>query len=175
MSKKIWLYIVVFGAAVIYLNGKRVIQSRRNSSEHDTDAAIVEGIRQNSRRFLGLYEEIYSAVKARSLEQTGAYSEWHIRMMNFPEDDAFRIAFLRRFPKENVDLEHLALLLHLIEEAGIVRGSETTWIADSASSQKYILLSSDELCVGKEYRVLKPCWMQNEIVVQQGLLEPLEA
>lgn len=140
----------------------------------DTETVITEGIGKNAARFSGLYEGIYTAVSSQSLDRLDAYKEWHIRMQNFREDEAFYQAFTEQFPQEDVQLQHLELLMACIRAAGITRGSETAHIADKTTAERYIYFGSGSPCPGTEYPVFKPCWTMGEKIIEQGVLMPKE-
>ena len=100
--------------------------------------------------------------------------EWHIRMEKLAEDRPFCDAFAARFPQTGAQLSHLRELLLYIDAAGIRRDEKPVHIADGKTQKWYIYLGSDGLTVGREYKVLKPCWIQNDIVVEQGFLSSKE-
>lgn len=138
------------------------------------DGVIVEGIQKNALRFMGLYEGLYMAVDKQSLDGMDAYREWHIRMENLSEDSRFCEAFAARFPQMGAQLSHLQELLRYIDAAGIRREEKAVHIADEKTQKQYVYIGGDGLTVGKEYKVLKPCWMQNDTVVEQGFLSSKE-
>lgn len=138
------------------------------------DPVITEGLRQHALRFMGLYEGIYTAVQTRSPDAMDAYREWHIRMENLRSDGPFYEAFRARFPETGAEESHLQDLLHCFEAAGIRRDTQTVHTAGSETGKQYIYMGADELCIGKEYKILKPCWKLDGITVQQGLLIPME-
>ena len=149
-------------------------QENKEPAMPPLDPVIVEGIQTYALRFMGLYEGIYMAVDKQSLDGMDAYREWHIRMGNLGEDSRFCDAFSARFPQTGAQLSHLQELLHYIGAAGIRRDGRAIHIANEKTQKQYIYLGSDGLIAGKEYKVLKPCWLQNDTVVEQGFLSSKE-
>ena len=160
--------------AVVLKKRTPVTQCAAKSCLPPLDSVIVEGIEKNALRFIGLYEGIYTAVDKQMPDAADAYREWHIRMSNLQENERFCEAFTARFPQTNVQLFHLQELLRYIDAAGIRRDAKQFHIAQEDTSKQYIYLGGDELCAGKEYKVLKPCWVQGDIIVEQGILAPKE-
>lgn len=151
-----------------------VQQENKEQAIPPLDPVIVDGIQTYALRFMGLYEGIHMAVDKQSLDGMDAYREWHIRMENLGEDSRFCDAFTARFPQTGAQLSHLKELLHYIDAAGIHRIGEAVHVANEKTPKQYIYLGGDGLTVGKEYKVLKPCWLQNDTVVEQGFLSSKE-
>ena len=140
----------------------------------ELDEVLVAGLRSHALLFLGLYEGIYMAAENQSPEAMDAYTEWYIRLGNLPEDDLFRRKFTGSFPRDGVHPEHLRKLLQYIRAAGICRSREQTHMATDKTREQYIYMGADELILGKEYKVFRPCWLLDSVTVQQGLLIPME-
>lgn len=184
MDKTVMILLIVLAVAVavlaavlaVVLKKKKqtVGQENKKTAMSVLDPVIVEGIQTYALRFMGLYEGIHMAVDKQSLDGMDAYREWHIRMENLGEDNRFCDAFTARFPQTGAQLSHLQELLHYIEAAGICRSGETVHIANEKTQKQYIYLGCDGLIAGKEYKVLKPCWLQNDTVVEQGFLSSKE-
>ena len=161
--------------AVVLKKKKQVVrQEAEKTAEPVLDPVIVEGLQKYAIRFMGLYEGIYMAVDKQSLDGMDAYREWHIRMGNLGEDKQFCDAFTARFPQMGAQLSHLQELLHYMDAAGIHRDGSAFHIADEKTQKQYIYLGSDGLIAGKEYKVLKPYWLRNDTVVEQGFLSSKE-
>lgn len=188
MSKTV-LYLIIGAAAVLALvvvliavlsaKKRSRTQQPRITEESvqpvpELDRVIVEGIRNHALRFIGLYEGIYAAVQANSSDVPDAYTEWHIRLGNLREDEDFCQHFCTRFPRDGAEIPQLQELLQYMEAAGVQRMPEGTHRAGPQTREQYIYMGADELCIGKEYRIFKPCWLQNGITVQQGMLIPME-
>lgn len=184
MDKTVMSLLIAFAIAVVVLAAvlavvlkkkkQTVGQESKKTAISVLDPVIVEGIQTYALRFMGLYEGIYMAVDKQSLDGMDAYREWHIRMGNLGEDSRFCDAFTARFPQTGAQLSHLQELLHYIDAAGIHRIGEAVHVANERTQKQYIYLGSDGLTVGKEYKVLKPCWLQNDTVVEQGFLSSKE-
>jgi len=168
--------VVLIAVLVTVLKKKKpaVQQENKEPAMPPLDPVIVDGLQTYALRFMGLYEGIYTAVEKQSLDGMDAYREWHIRMENLSEDSRFCEVFAARFPQTGAQLSHLQELLRHIDAAGIRRDGSAFHIADEKTQKQYIYLGSDGLTVGKEYKVLKPCWLQNDTVVEQGFLSSKE-
>lgn len=167
--------ILVAVLAVVLKKKKTAMQQDNKASAASwLEPAIVDGIRTHALRFMGLYEGIYLAVAKQSLDGMDAYREWQVRMENLSEDRKFCDAFGAHFPQAGAQLSHLQELLRYVDAAGIHRDGKTVHIADEKTRKQYIYLGSDGLTIGKEYKVLKPCWLQNDTVVEQGFLSSKE-
>ena len=160
--------------AVLKKQKPAVQQEKQESTGPSLDPVVVEGLQKYALRFMGLYEGIYAAVDRQTLEGVDAYREWHIRMLNLGEDEQFCNAFSAHFPQADARISHLQELLRYMDAAGIRRSGETVHIANEKTQKQYIYLGSDGLTAGKEYKVLKPCWLQNGTVVEQGFLSAKE-
>lgn len=179
-----WFLIVVIAAVIVYavtvlaVMLKKRVAVKKNTDEQpdaiDLDPVIVAGIERNALRFMGLYEGIYTAVETHSVDAMDAYREWYIRMGNLQEDGDFCQAFSSRFPQTGARIEHLQELLSHIYAANIRRNEECVHTANQKTDEQYIYMGADALCIGEEYKVLKPCWLHGQITVQQGLLIPME-
>lgn len=173
------LVLIVVLIAVLSVKKRSRTQQPRITEESvqpvpELDSVIVEGIRNHALRFIGLYEGIYAAVQANSSDVPDAYTEWHIRLGNLREDEDFCQHFCTRFPRDGAELPQLQELLQYVEASGIQRMPEGTHRASPQTQEQYIYMGADELCIGKEYKIFKPCWVQNGITVQQGMLIPME-
>ena len=169
--------LVIVGAVALILTRKRrgtKIQPPPEQPGPVLDEVILNGIKTHALRFIGLYEGLYTAVQTQSVDAADAYKEWHIRMGNLHDDEAFRNAFCTRFPREGAALSHLQELLVHVEAAGICRSTETVHVAGPRTREQYIYMGAGDILPGKEYKVLRPCWLQDEVTVQQGLLIPKE-
>lgn len=162
------IVLVVLGALLI----AALLVARRKKKAPAPDPVIVAGIQSNALRFMGLYEGIYDAVHQGTSDGAEAYREWHIRAENL--DPAFQSAFAARFPGTEPQISHLRELLDSVEAAGICRSEEALHTADAMTEKRYVYFGSDTLQPGKVYQVLKPCWTQNNIIVEQGILVPKE-
>lgn len=136
------------------------------------DAVIVQGMARYATRFTGLYEALYMAAQSNDGSVPDAYREWHVRMMKLQEDRVFYGAFLSRFPEAGITGVQLKSLLEHMDAAGIRRQSIATHVADGQTKDRYIYLGAEPVCMGKAYRVAKPCWLLGETTVEQGVLMP---
>lgn len=171
MNPKEWILLIgliVLGVLLIAV----LLVVKRKKKAPAPDPVIVAGLQSNALRFMGLYEGIYAAVHQGTSDGAEAYREWHIRAENL--DPAFQQAFAARFPGTEPQISHLRELLDSVEAAGICRSEETLHTADAMTEKRYIYFGSDTLQPGKAYQVLKPCWTQNNIIVEQGILVPKE-
>lgn len=184
MDKTVMILLIILAVSVAVLSvvlavvlkkrKQAVTQQTKETISSPLNPVIVDGLQKYALRFMGLYEGIHMAVDKQSLDGMDAYREWHIRMENLGEDSRFCDAFTARFPQTGAQLSHLQELLHYIDAAGIHRDGNAIHIANEKTQKQYIYLGSDGLIAGKEYKVLKPCWLQNDTVVEQGFLSSKE-
>ena len=135
-----------------------------------TPNVLLQGLVKHSGRFTGLYEALY--ISLGSGQVPDAYQEWHIRMTKLQVDPQFYQVFTARFPA-NGSPAHVQDLLSHIRAAGIIRETAATHVANAETLKHYIYLGGDSLCPGQTYQVVKPCWICNGTVIEQGVLMPM--
>lgn len=130
---------------------------------------LLQGLARYCSRFTGLYEALYMSLGSGQVPD--AYREWHIRMTTQQIDPQFLRVFVSRFP-ENGTAAHVQDLMAHIQAAGITRETAATHVANPETLKRYIYLGGDSLCPGQTYNVVKPCWVYNGTVIEQGVLMP---
>ena len=140
--------------------------------EPEADPVLAAFIGRYAHRFNGLYEGLYLA-NAPEAPVPDAYGEWQVRIESLREDEAFYRAFTEAFPRQ-AEPFHVKRLLACIRAAGIERQPQNTHVADQTTRERYVYLGSGPVTLGETYRVLKPCWLRQGQVVEQGALLPKE-
>lgn len=179
--KFIWLKISGVCAAAafgIFFIVKK-IRTGQNADNEDLTQIIVNGIKDNSEVFDGLYEGLFQAVRNREMYFHDAYEEWCFRADHL-DNEAFRTAFAEKFSEQDIANEWLCrnkmdILLSCIGCAGIIRERENgkSYIADEAMCRAYLTINGGKPDTDKEYTVLKSAWINSgNKVIEYGMVIP---
>lgn len=147
--------------------GKKAPRTQTAVQSISAQDVLLQGLAKHCGRFTGLYEALYMSLGSNQVPD--AYHEWHIRMMKLQVDPQFHQVFIGRFPENGTPAQVQDLITQL-QAAGISRETTTTHVANAETLKHYIYLGGDNLCPGQTYNVVKPCWVCNGVVIEQGVL-----
>lgn len=143
---------------------------RREKKKPSFSPELAVGILCHAAKYEGLFEGLYQTASREAPGNYDAYLEWLNRTENIRGDDGFRQAFEREFPSGEADPQKLRRLLLCIREAGILRVEEQTHTIGPDSRRRYVCPGGDMPPEGTACRVLKPCWVCGDRVIEQGMI-----
>lgn len=171
MTQNNWILLGSLAAAAA-LGGLWLYRKRRRT-EGSEEADLYAGLVRHAERFDGLYEALYQSVEAEPF-CADAYIEWQERVRNLSGDDPYIALFTKAFPFHSgasaPEQQAAEKLLQCLGQAGFVRIEEARHTVQDGTWKQYRYLGQPQPSVGTVCRVLKPCWMVQQRVAEQGLL-----
>lgn len=161
-------------AGIAWSRYRQLQASEQETAETDRET-LLEGLARHAPLYDGLYEGIYQAAHQDNMVSRDAIREFCGRTAGLEEDAAFAQTFAARFDgsadaEPAAYREKMAELLELLQAAGITRAAETELALSPKVRREYIFLGEPVPADGAVCRVMKPRWICQDRLVEQGIL-----
>lgn len=136
---------------------------------------VAAGLRTRAGSFVGLYEPVYQVSRGAVKFGVSVFGEWCLRVENLELDNEFSHVFLALFSNaeawdEKITVQRAAFLLSCFEKAEILRDTQNTFTANTATGNWYSSMDGEDIMPGDCLKVKKFCWRQGEKLMERGLV-----
>lgn len=175
--------LIIAGAAaaagVVTFAGIKIYQTySRKKAEKEVLEKAGEEFAEVADAFSGLYEPLYSIGKGSLKFRMGVIGDWATRTANLNSAQNYLRFWNSRFGDyESWDMEKGSIkaneLLSFVINAGVFRDGADEITVDGNTYKKYSTSDDDMIEAGSPARVITPCWLIGDKILEKGIIEKI--
>jgi hypothetical protein len=146
----------------------------KKESQYDKNIAKEEFIHKSG-SFSGIYEAFYQVAKGTSLKSKEVIAEWNTRIHYLNSCSNVQQLWTSLFENhENMTAEqqkqNASLWLGFLRTVGIERENRNLITIDATTRFRYYTLNGEEMIIGITMKVMLPCWVLDDKILEKGIL-----